>query len=186
MSAMPARACAPLPLARLLPRLFPRLFLLLLLSALLCSACGFQLRGEAALPPQMTQTELVIDDEYSTLARRVRVMLERSGVKFVEDGEATAILEIPQNQVVTEVLTIADNARVREYRITHTVQFRLTDPEGRELISLQTLRQSREISFDEQKILASSREQEYLKEDLAETMARLLVARLESIYVSQG
>jgi hypothetical protein len=47
------------------------------------------------------------------------------------------------------------------------------------------LRQSREISFDEQKILASSREQEYLKEDLPKRW-RLLVARLESIYVSQG
>jgi LPS-assembly lipoprotein len=107
-------------------------------------------------------------------------------VQFVERGKATAILEIPQNQVVTEVLTIGDNARVREYRLTHTVQFRLTDGAGRELIALQTLRQSREISFDEQQILASSREQEYLREDLAETMARLLVARLESIYVSQG
>jgi LPS-assembly lipoprotein len=172
MSAVPARLCLLLPS--------------LLLSAWLCGACGFQLRGEAALPPQMTRTEIVIDDEYSTLARRVRIMLERSGVQFVDNDKATAILEIPQDRVVTEVLTIADNARVREYRITHTVQFRLTDAAGRELIGLQTLRQSREISFDEQKILASSREQEYLKEDLAETMARLLVARLESIYVSQG
>jgi LPS-assembly lipoprotein len=177
---MPARS-RPVFLKRL-PGLLP----VLLLSAWLCSACGFQLRGEAALPPQMTLTEIVIDDEYSTLARRVRIMLERSGVQFVDNDKATAILEIPQNRVVTEVLTIADNARVREYRITHTVQFRLTDAEGHELIGLQTLRQSREISFDEQKILASSREQEYLKEDLAETMARLLVARLESIYVSQG
>lgn len=163
-----------------------RVPLALLLVAWLCSACGFQLRDEASLPPQMSQTEMLIGDEYSTLARRVRVMLERSGVRFVEGPEATAILEIPQNQVVTEVLTIGDNARVREYRLTHTVQFRLTDTEGRELIGLQTLRQSREISFDEQNILASSREQEYLKKDLAETMARLLVARLESIYVSQG
>lgn len=163
-----------------------RLPLALLLVAWLCSACGFQLRDEASLPPQMSQTQLVIGNEYSTLARRVRIMLERSGIQLVERGKATAILEIPQNQVVTEVLTIGDNARVREYRLTHTVQFRLTDGEGRELIPLQTLRQSREISFDEQRILASSREQEYLREDLAETMARLLVARLESIYVSQG
>jgi LPS-assembly lipoprotein len=100
--------------------------------------------------------------------------------------QATAILEIPQNEVVTEVLTIADNARAREYRVTYTVRFRLTDAEGRELIDWQTLRQAREISFDEQQILASSREQEYLRDELAETMAQLLVARLESLYVSQG
>jgi len=160
--------------------------LLLLLGALLLGGCGFQLRGQANLPPEMDRTQLIINDEYSTLARRVRIMLERNGVQFVGANEATAILEIPQNQVVTEVLTIADNARAREYRVTYTVQFRLTDADGRELIGWQTLRQSREISFDEQQILGSSREQEYLRDELAETMAQLLVARLESLYVTQG
>jgi len=162
------------------------LVLLLLLGALLLGGCGFQLRGQANLPPEMDRTQLIINDEYSTLARRVRIMLERNGVQFVGANEATAILEIPQNQVVTEVLTIADNARAREYRVTYTVQFRLTDADGRELIGWQTLRQSREISFDEQQILGSSREQEYLRDELAETMAQLLVARLESLYVTQG
>lgn len=161
-------------------------FLWLLVLALSASGCGYQLRGEASLPPEMEKTRIIIDDEYSTLARRVRVMLERSGVQIVGPDEASAILEIPQNQIVTEVLTIADNARVREYRVTHTVKFRLTNAQGQELVGWQTLRQSREISFDEQRILASSREQEYLRKDLAETMAQLLVARLESIYVNQG
>jgi LPS-assembly lipoprotein len=162
------------------------LTLLLMLTALLSSGCGYHLRGEANLPPEMQKTQLIINDEYSTLARRLRVMLERSGVEFVAADQATAVLEIPQNRIVTEVLTIADNARVREYRVTATLRFRLTDTRGQELIGWQTLRQSREISFDEQRILASSREQEYLREDLAETMAQLLVARLESLYVSQG
>lgn len=154
--------------------------------ALLCSACGFQLRGDASLPREMAQTQMIIDNDYSALAREVRTMLEQNGVKFVGGQEATAILEIPQDQLVTEVLTIADNARVREYRMTHTVRFRLTDAEGTVLMNWQTLQQSREISFDEQKILATSREQEYLKKDLAETLARLLVTRLESASVGQG
>jgi LPS-assembly lipoprotein len=148
--------------------------------SMLCSACGFQLREDADLPPEMAQTRLVVDDENSTLARLVRVLLERSGVKFVGQEQATAILEIPVNSVVTEVLTIGDNARVREYRISHTVRFRLTDGDGTEIIPMQTLRQAREISFDEQEILATAREQEYLKQDLAETLSRLLVTRLES------
>ena len=158
----------------------------LMACALLLAGCGFQVRDAARLPPEMGSTQLVIDDEYSQLARRVRLMLEQSGVRFVEGAEASAVLEIPENRVVTEVLTIADNARVREYRVTHTVKFRLIDAQGQELIGWQTLRQAREISFDEQKILATSREQEYVKKDLAETLARLLVMRLETIYVSQG
>ncbi len=157
-----------------------------LVLALLCAACGFQLRDSADLPPQMARTQLVIDAEYSALARRVKIMLEQGGVVFVDGDKATAVLEIPVNRVTTEVLTIGDNARVREYRISHTVQFRLLDADGQELLGMQTLRQAREISFDEQKILAASREQEYLKEDLAETLARLLVTRLESVPARPG
>ena len=148
--------------------------------ALLCTGCGFQLRNNVELPPQMAKTQMVVDDEYSTLARRVRVMLEQNGVQFVNGDEASAILDIPVNNVVTDVLTIGDNARVREYRISHTVRFRLLDAQGQVLVGWQNMRQAREVSFDEQRILAGSREQEYLKEELAETLSRLLIARLES------
>ncbi len=129
----------------------------------------------------MKQTRLVIDDQYSIFARRVRVLLEAAGVKLVGAADATAILEIPQNDVVTEVLTIGDNARVREYRISHTIRFRVLAANGSEIIPLQTIRQTREISFDEQQILAVSREQEYVKQDLANTLSRLLLTRLEVV-----
>ena len=148
--------------------------------SLICGACGFLLREDAELPPEMAQTRMVVADENSPLVRRVRVLLTQSGVNFVASEQATAFLEIPVNRVVTDVLTIGDNARVREYRVSHTVQFRVTDATGKDIIPLQTLRQAREISFDEQEILAASREQEYLKQDLAETLSRLLVTRLES------
>lgn len=154
--------------------------------ALLCTGCGFQLRTDVELPPQMAKTQMVIDNEYSTLGRRVRAMLEQSGVQFVGADQASAVLEIPVNDVVTDVLTIGDNARVREYRISYTVRFRLLDGNGQELIGWQDLRQAREVSFDEQKILAGSREQEYLENELAETLSRLLIARLESVPVSSG
>jgi outer membrane lipopolysaccharide assembly protein LptE/RlpB len=126
---------------------------------------------------------MVIDDDYSLLARRVRGLLEQSGTRFVASDDATAFLEIPTNQVVVAVLTVGDNASVREYRVSHTVKFRVTDASGRELIQWQTIRQARELSFDEQNILATSREQEYLKQDLAETVARMLVTSLSSTHL---
>jgi LPS-assembly lipoprotein len=163
-----------------------RLMTVVLSLALLCSGCGFQLRENAELPAQMARTQLVISDEYSPLARRVKVMLEQSGVQFVGGDQATAILEIPVNEVATDVLTIGDNARVREYRISHIVRFRLLDADGTELLGWQNLLQAREISFNEQRILAGSREQEYLEKELAETLSRLLISRLESVQITDA
>ena len=163
-----------------------RLITGILSLALLLTGCGFQLRDNVELPAQMAKTQMVVGDEYSALARRVRVMLEQNGVQFVGGNEASAILEIPVNNVVTDVLTIGDNARVREYRISHTIRFRLLDAQGQELVGWQNMRQAREVSFDEQRILAGSREQEYLEKELAETLSRLLIARLESAQVGSG
>lgn len=145
------------------------------------AACGYQLRDQASLPPEMVQTQIVVDDPNSLLVRRVRTLLEQNGVRVVSGESATAILEIPTNDSVTSVLTIGDTARVQEYRVSHTVQFRLLDAGGREMLGLQTLSQSREIKFDDERILAASREDEYLRRDLAENLARLLVSRLESV-----
>lgn len=161
-------------------------FTALLSLLLIFSGCGFQLRTHAELPPEMARTKMVIGDEYSDLARRLRTMLEQSGVRFVSSQEATAILEIPVDQVATDILTIGDNARVREYRITHTVRFRLLDAGGQVLLDWQNLKQAREVSFDEQRILAGSREQEYLKKEMADTLSRMLVSRLEIVPAGSG
>jgi len=163
-----------------------RLITVLLSLTLLCAGCGFQLREDADLPPQMARTQMVIDDDHSLLARRVRVMLEQNGVQFVGGDQASAILEIPVNRVATDVLTIGDNARVREYRVSHTVRFRLLNADGTELLGWQNLTQAREISFNEQRILAGSREQEYLEKELAETLSRMLISRLESVPTDAG
>jgi LPS-assembly lipoprotein len=142
------------------------------------AACGFQLRGSASLPPEMAKTHLQIEDEYGPFARRLRDLLSQNGVKFVDRENATAVLRVPVNRVSREVLTIGDNARVREYRITHAVQFSVVDAEGKVLVPEQSIKQAREISFDEQAILAASREQEYLQQDLVKTLSLMMVSRL--------
>jgi LPS-assembly lipoprotein len=157
--------------------LFSR-FLTGLLLAIVLGACGFHLQGATELPAEMSQTRLEVQNPYSTFARRVLILLEQNDVHVVESADATSILEIPVNDVRKEVLTIGDNARVREFRVRHRVQFRLLDASGNELVPMQYLEQSRTISFDEQNILASTREEEFLRDDLADILSRQVLRRL--------
>ena len=66
------------------------------------------------------------------------------------------------------------------------MRFRLVNSDGQVLLDWQNLRQAREVSFDEQRILAGSREQEYLKKELADTLSRMLVSRLEMAQADPG
>lgn len=142
-------------------------------------SCGFQLQEEMILPSEMNMTRLEIQDPYSSFSRRLVVLLEQNDVQLVEDAsQSSAILEVPVNQVRKEILTIGDNARVREYRVRHTVSFRLVNADGLELVPDHTLEQSRVISFDEQDILAAAQEEEFLRENMAETLSRLVIRHL--------
>lgn len=142
------------------------------------AGCGFQLQGEAELPPEMTTTVITTDDPYSQFVRRLTILLEQNGVSVVQGEGATAVLEIPLDEVRKDVLSIGGTARIREYRVVHRVRFRLLDAEGAVLVPEQSLEQSRVISFDEQNILAATREEEFLRNELADTMSRDVLRRL--------
>ena len=156
------------------------------LIRLLCSlvvlaflnACGFHLQSLPELPPEMQRTKLEIQDPYSQFARRLETHLEQNGVNVVTTLAGAAVLEVPLNRTRKEIQSIGDNARVREFLVRHTVQFRLLASDGTELIPLQTFEQSRVYSFNEQDILAAEREDEFLRNDLADSLARMVVRRL--------
>jgi LPS-assembly lipoprotein len=144
----------------------------------LVSACGFQLQTRTDLPAEMQRTRLEVQLPYSTFARRLETYLEQGGVKVVTALDDAAVLEVPVNNSRKEIQSIGDNARVREFLIRHIVKFRLLDSEGNELIPLQTFEQSRVYSFNEQNILAAEREDEFLRNDLSDSLARMVVRRL--------
>lgn len=156
-----------------------RIQLTILLAALAVMACGFHLQGQAELPPEMETTRIVAQEPHSLFIRRLTILLEQNGAQVMEAPPSTAVLEIPVNLVHKEILTIGDNARVREFRLVHRVTFRLVDEQRNVLVPEQSLERNRVYSFDEQDILAATREEEFLREELADTMSRLVLRQLE-------
>jgi len=145
---------------------------------LLLNACGFHLQSKPDFPLEMQQIKLEVQGPYSQFARRLETHLEQNGVNVVTTRPDAAVLEVPLNTTRKEIQSIGDNARVREFLIRHTVQFRLRASDGTEMIPLQTIEQSRVYSFNEQDILSAEREDEFLRKDLADSLARMVVRRL--------
>lgn len=152
--------------------------LCLLAVPVLLNACGFHLQSKPDFPLDMQRTRLEVQDPYSQFARRLETHLEQNGVNVVTTLPDAAVLEVPTNMARKEIQSIGDNARVREFLLRHIVEFRLLASDGTELIPLQTFEQSRVYSFNEQDILAAEREDEFLRNDLADSLARMVVRRL--------
>lgn len=145
---------------------------------LLLNACGFHLQSKPEFPPELQRLRLEVQGPYSQFARRLETHLEQNGVNVVTRLDGAAVLEVPLNATRKEIQSIGDNARVREFLVRHTVQFRLLAGDGTEMIPLQTIEQSRVYSFNEQDILSAEREDEFLRKDLADSLARMVVRRL--------
>lgn len=149
--------------------------------ALASTGCGFQLRGAAELPAAMATTLIRIDDSTTAFARNLSRRLEANGVRVVGNAtDAGAILDIPVARVRREAVSISGAARVREYRLNFDVAFRLVTPDGATLLESQDLTLARDYSFDEQEILASTREEEFLRDELYRAMVDQVIRRLEA------
>jgi LPS-assembly lipoprotein len=155
-----------------------RRLLLALLATGLMAGCGFQLQGRNELPPEMASTVIDTADPYTQFVRRLSILLEQNGASVIDGGPPTAILRLPEDTVRREVLSIGGTARIEEYRVVHRVRFQLVDEAGVELVPEQTIELNRVFSFDEQNILSATREEEFLREELADTMAREVLRRL--------
>ena len=158
-----------------------RATVLVLLCALLV-ACGFQLRGEARLPPAMNETWLNTPDDSSAFVRELGLMLRANGVSVRSTQQpGAAQLRILSERMRRDALTISGRAQVREFILGFEVDFELLDADGEVLIERETLRMNRDYSFDEQEILAATREEEFLRDEMRRSMAARMLRRLEAL-----
>lgn len=156
-----------------------RIMCVVALVALL-GACGFKLRGTEALPEQLKQARIETANRYSPLMRELRPRLQAAGVNL-DDPEQPVRIQIIQDDLRTEVLSVGAQARVREFELVYRLQFRVFDHEDQALSGVQELELRREFSFDETQLLGKAREEEFLREELYRQMAELIMVRLSAI-----
>lgn len=157
-----------------------RLFAGLLITAL-AVGCGFQLRGPVVLSPALSPLSVVTQDTTTTFMRELTRQLQANGIQTRRGGDdAVSALVIEEERTYKQPLTISQDARVQEYMLSLEVQFSLISPDGEVWIDSQRMRATREYRFDEQAILAVSREEEFLEQNLSQQIARQMMQILAS------
>lgn len=153
-----------------------------LLLPLALSACGFALRGEARLAPELSRATFEVVDPYSPLARDVEAALRRAGFQKLAAGtEGAARIRIPVDEARTEVLTVGETARVTEYVVRYRVEVEAAAADGRVLLPRTTLLLEREFSFDETQALGAQAEQDLIRRELQREMVQQVLRRLEAV-----
>lgn len=159
---------------------------LLPLLALLLAGCGFHLRGTPDIPPEMARTYVAADDRYSLFYRKLTDHLEQSGIELVDSPEeATAELVILADDTGQRVLSVSARNVPREYEVYYTIYYSLVSGPA-VLMEPQLKTLTRDYTYDETRVLGKAREEDLLREAIADDLVRLVMFQLSSLHQSSA
>jgi len=153
---------------------------------LLLAGCGFQLRGQAQLPPELAvvfvQSVQGIGTPPGVLSRRLQTVLTSSGVTVVRDpAQATATITI-LNEGSGRRAVAADRFNVkREYFLAYNAAYQVKLANGKTLIPAETITTNRSLLFDENRVLGFEAAQESLVDSMADELAWQIIRRLQAV-----
>jgi LPS-assembly lipoprotein len=148
---------------------------------LLAGGCGFHVRGEASVPPEMTRTYIAADSKYSVFYRKLSSALRASGVDVVDaPGDATAIFTILADSTGQRVVSVSARNVPREYEVWYSVEYELISGEKTLMpATAQTL--TRDYTYDETLVLGKAREEEVLRDSLVDNLVRITMIQLSAL-----
>lgn len=146
-------------------------------ASIFLAACGFQLRGAISLP---FSTLYITLPETSDIRAAIKRGVEANGDTRVVDNpkEAQAILTVLGDVPEKKILSYSASGRVREYQLVRTFTFRVHDIGGRDYLPLNTMKITRDISFNDSQVLAKESEEALLQRDMQTDLIRQLLRRL--------
>lgn len=153
--------------------------LLVLFCLTLLTACGFQLRGNYALPFDSLYIDLPENNEvYASLKRGIEA---GSKTKVVGDrDQAQAWMIVTNDRVTKSILSLSSAGRVREFQLIRTFSFRVIEPSGREIIPQRDILLRRDLPFSDKDILAKEYEEALLVRDMQSDLVNQILRRLSA------
>jgi LPS-assembly lipoprotein len=152
----------------------------LLLNIVLLSGCGFQLRGNYLLSPQLQTLYVSSVDPHGELTRIVKQHLKVNHVKVVKNTtENLPELRILADKLDRRTLSLFDNGQVAEYEIIYTVNYQLNLP--KQETQYYRFELTRDYQDDPDNALAKSRELSLMLREMRREAADKILRNMASI-----
>lgn len=151
------------------------------LLLLLLTACGFKLRADISLPPELHRIQVVVADPYSPLRHNLEQALIRAGAQPVTDGAGSAVLRILHNRLSREPLTVGGTGRVREFGMRYEVTMQLDDAQGEVVVARQDILLERSYPFDGAAAQGAPGEEEAVRAELEREMSQAILRRIDAV-----
>lgn len=144
----------------------------------LLGGCGFRLQGVQEFPPVMASTYIEAEDHYSEFYRGLRAALQQGGVDVVDSVvAASAVVRIEEDQTDQRTLTVSSRNVPTEFDVSYVVTYSVW-VDGQEVLPSRTLVRRQDYTYDTTQVLGKSREEQVLREAIAQELVRQVSRRL--------
>ncbi|AEA59277.1 LPS-assembly lipoprotein LptE [Burkholderia gladioli] len=156
-----------------------RSFLMAVGSAVLLSACGFQLRGTQ---DYAFKHLLIVGAQPAVAARLTRMVEGGSDTRVVKaQADADAILRVSEARG-TGTLTLDEFGTVEEYQLNYSLSYTLTTKDGALLIAPSVISLNRAMTYNAQFVQAKAQESDILFADMQNDAVDQLTRRLSVVH----
>lgn len=147
--------------------------------AVMLSSCGFHLRGMVDMPRWLNHVA-VIDEQHQHDLAPYLVDYLKSYHLTVEptEGSAHYWLIIQNSQIQKHIMSISSSTTPRQYELIYTVQFKLVQAKGRDMIPLTTIQVTKQSTINSDRILGSNQEQTLIEDEMRREAAIQIMNRV--------
>jgi LPS-assembly lipoprotein len=154
---------------------------LVITGSVLSTGCGFQMRGQAALPAVLASPYIESSDHYTPLYAALEARLRSAGARLAADpAAASAVIHVGKDETGRELLSVSARNTPGEFEVYYTVEYSVSAG-ANELLARQRVTLTRDFGYDESAVLAKEHEEQSLRVALADELAGLMLRRLAAL-----
>ncbi len=157
--------------------------IVLTLTALLLTSCGFQLRGQLDLPPELQEMSVSGRDAYSELIVALKQQLETAGVTINENADITLFIITEEKD--KQRVSVSKTVYYDEYQLINRATFELRDRAATALTLPETVTAQVLYQDDASNPASKSNEENILRRELQTNLALQILRRVTAITPEQ-
>ena len=147
---------------------------------MMLNGCGFQLRGNYLLAPELQTMEFSSVDQFGELTRLIKQHLTVNDVTLVQQStQSIPQMRILQDNLDRRTLSVFPNGQVAEYELIYTVRYQILIP-GQDVQNF-SFELNRDYQDDPDIALAKSRELSLMLREMRQEAANKILRDLASI-----
>lgn len=143
--------------------------------------CGFHLRGDMKLPPELHTFYLTGSSPYSSFIQQMRQVLRSSGITLVDSQEKSPVtLFVQSDNLSWSQTTIGSSGSLRDYSVTYTVTYTLLDSAGNVLVGPLSVNSSETVTALGNELLENSNKLKQSQKDLERSVITKMIFQISS------